>query len=133
MEYSFNFQGQGKETGMNWAGKFKYVRPTLGDRSRLSALRGRLNGDKDPDDLEVAEFNHAIAYLRHTLKEYPDWWAETTFGLEMYDGNVVSEIYNKVMDFEVEWKKKIHGGDESDVSDEDKTKKLVRDIEKSIT
>ena len=116
-----------KETGINWVGTFKYVRPTLGDRSRIESLKVKLNGAVEVGDLDVLEFNHAISYLRHTLKEYPDWWADSTFGLELYDGNVVSDIYNKVMDFEADWKTKVHGGEISDVSDEQSTKELVRD------
>jgi len=127
MDFSFNFQGQGSETGINWVGDFKYVRPTLGDRSRIAALRTRLCGDQSIIDTEVVDFNHAIAYLRYTLKESPAWWSDASFGLELYDGNIIVGVYNKVMEFEAEWKAKIHGGKEGDILDEDKNP--VRDAE----
>jgi hypothetical protein len=130
MEFSFHYQGKGKETGINWAGSFRYCRPTLGDRSRIAALRTRLSGDSVVDEAEVLDFNHAVAYLRFTLKDVPSWWSDSSYGLELYDGNVIADIYNKVMDFEADWKKKIHSGLVEDVSDEEgSTKKLVRDVE----
>jgi hypothetical protein len=117
MEFSFPIQLTGKETGINWVGDFKYRRPTLGARSRIAALRARLNGDVETIDPEVEEFNHAASYLRHTLIEAPEWWQNAAFGLELYDGNVVSEVYNKCMEFEAEWKKKVHGGDPAQVEE----------------
>ena len=130
MDFSFKFQGQGAETGINWVGDFKYVRPTLGDRSRIAALKTRLSGDQTLDDIEIIEFNHAVAYLRYTLKETPAWWSDATYGLELYDGNIVGAVYNKVMEFEAEWRRKIHGGREEDVSNEVPDSELVRNAER---
>lgn len=120
MEHSFEIQVQGNESGINWVGKFKYKRPSLGARSRIDVMRTRLNGDLDGLSQEVRDFNEAIAHLRYTLEDFPDWWRDSAFGLDLYDGNVVSEIYNKIMDFEDEWKKKIFGGDAAavEVSDD---------------
>jgi hypothetical protein len=130
MDFSFKFQSQGEETGINWVGEFRYVRPTLGDRSRIAALRTRLCGDQSTTDSEVLEFNHAIAYLRYTLKDAPAWWVDASYGLELYDGNIIVAIYNKVMEFEAEWKSRVHGGLEEDISDDaDSIKESVRNAE----
>ena len=115
MEHSFKVQTVGSETGINWAGDFKYRRPTLGARSRIEKSRAMLQGDISNVDQEVENFNYMISYLRHTLTEYPEWWLETGFGYELYDGNIVSEVFNKVMEYESEWKKKVHSGDSTDV------------------
>ena len=106
MELAFDIQVKGAETGLDWVGKFKYKRPSLGDRSRIDVMRTRLNGDLTMLDQETIDFNEAIAHLRHTLIDYPDWWKDSNMGLDLYDGNVVAEIFNRCMAYEIEWKKK---------------------------
>lgn len=111
MEHTFDIQVAGNESGVNWVGKFKYKRPSLGARSRIDVMRARLNGDLDNLSQDVRDFNEAVAHLRYTLEDFPDWWRDAAFGLELYDGNVISEVYNKCMDFEESWKAKVFGGD----------------------
>lgn len=132
MEYPFQIQLTGNESGVNWVGKFKYLRPSLGARGRIAAMRSRLNGDlENLDDPEVIDFHHMISHLRHTIIESPQWWKDTVNGYELHDGNVVSDIYNKCMDYEKEWKGKVHGGKAEDVQSGDEAKhtaeKLVED------
>lgn len=110
MEFEFDLQVLGSESGVNWVGKFKYKRPSLGARSRIDVMRTRLNGDLENLSQEVRDFNEACSHLRYTLSDFPEWWNECAYGLELYDGNVISEIYNKCMDFEDDWKKKVFGG-----------------------
>jgi len=116
MTYRFKIQVKGSESGINWAGEFLYRRPSLGARSRIEVMRARLSGDMETLDPEVAVFNEAISHLRFTLEEFPDWWKETGFGIDLFDGNVVSAIYNKCMEYEKNWKSKVHGGDAKAVS-----------------
>lgn len=120
MDFVFDIQVTGVESKINWVGKFVYKRPTLGARSRIDVMRTRLNGDLQNVDDEVRDYNDAVSYLRYTLADYPEWWSESQYGLDLYDGNVVSEIYNKCMEFENEWKKKVFGGKASavEVSDD---------------
>jgi hypothetical protein len=115
MTFKFKIQVKGSESGVNWVGDFKYRRPALGARTRIDVMRARLSGDLESLDPQVILFNEAIAHLRFTLEEYPDWWKETGFGIDLYDGNVVSEVFNRCMDFEKDWKTRIHGGDAKSV------------------
>lgn len=115
MEHSFSVQVKGVETGLNWVGNFKYKRPSLGARGRIDVMRANLCGDREALLPEVIEFHEMVAYLRHTLSDYPEWWKEANFGLDLYDGNVVSEVYAKAMEFEAEWKTKVFGGDAKSV------------------
>jgi len=116
MDFTFKIQMEGAETGVNWVGDFVYRRPSLGARSRIAALRNQLNGSVEVmDDPEVEDFNHAISHLRHTLTDFPQWWFDAAYGMELHDGNVVSEVYNKCMDFEKRWRLKVHGGSHKDV------------------
>lgn len=115
MTFSFEIQSKGRETGVNWAGKFKYKRPTLGDRARIDVLRARLSGDIESLRPDVLDFVEAISHLRHTLTEFPEWWTNLSYGLDLYDGNVVSDVYNKCLEYEKEWQEKIFSGDASKV------------------
>ena len=117
MTFDFSIAVVGRETGHKWAGKFKYKRPTLGDRTRIDAMRARLSGDLETLNHEVSEFIEAVSHLRFTLTEYPDWWQEMGFGLEMHDGNVVSEVYNRCLDYESDYREKMFSGVKSDVEE----------------
>lgn len=119
MDTSFEIQVAGRETKINWIGKFKYKRPSLGARGRIEVMHRRLNGDQESLDREVDEFHAMVAHLRHTLVEWPTWWQESNFGLDLYDGNVVSEVHDRCMTFEASWKEKVFGGDTKGVGDVD--------------
>ena len=115
MTHTFDIAVEGAETGHKWAGQFRYKRPTLGDRSRSDSMRARLSGDLETLNPEVSDFIEAVSHLRFTLEKYPDWWQEFSFGLDMHDGNVVSEIYNRCLDYEASYREKIYSGDKGDV------------------
>jgi hypothetical protein len=117
MEHEFEIQVKGNETGINWAGKFKYQRPSLSQRSMIDAFRAKLSGDLLTISDNVFELNEALAHLRFTLTSYPDWWKEADFGGSLYDYNVVMDIYQKIVEFEKEWRNKVHGGEAKDVQE----------------
>lgn len=116
MEHKFSIQIMGEETKINWVGDFTYKRPTLQERTMADAMRARLGNDLRTLSDDVVAFNEALSTLRFTLKEFPQWWRDTDYGGKLYDANVVMEIYGKCMAFEVEWMKKIHGGNPDEVS-----------------
>ena len=119
MTHEFKIAVKGAETQHDWVGKFKYQRPTLGDRSRIDAMRARLSGDLETLTGEVHDFISAVSHLRFTLTEYPDWWQELSFGLDMHDGNVVSEIYNRCLDYEASFRERVFSGVSSDVEEKE--------------
>jgi len=126
MELKFEIQMVGEETGLNWAGKFLYRRPTLGERAQIDVMKARLNNDLKTVDIDTTAFHEAISHLRFTIKEYPEWWAELDFGGRMYDPNVVLEIYNKCIEFEAEWRSKVHGGESKTVEPSNENKDPTR-------
>lgn len=115
MEYRFKIQVVGEESKLPWVGDFLYRRPTLQERALIDVMRARLNGDLRTVDPDTQAYNEAIAHLRFTLKEYPDWWKDADFGASLYDGNVLLEIYSKCLEFEADWRTKTFGGDEKAV------------------
>ena len=115
MEHRFSIQVIGKESNINWAGEFVYKRPTLAQRSMIENMRTRLNGDLMTIDGDIAALNMALAHLRFTLTESPEWWKASDYGGSLYDANVILEVYTKCIAFEEDWKRKVHGGDQKSV------------------
>jgi len=115
MEYTFDIQVKGEESNLNWTGKFKYKRPTLGDRASIERHVAILNGDLRTIDPIQQDLNYALALLRYTLKEYPEWWKESEYGASLYDANVVLEIHRNCIKYEKEWREKVLSGDPKDV------------------
>src|SRR3990172_773281 len=130
MDHVFSIQAVGEETGINWVGDFTYRRPTLWERSQIDVMRARLNGDMTTLDQNVATFNEAIAHLRYTLKESPEWWKEADAGGALYDANIVSIIYNKCMEFEKKWLEKLYSGKAEAV---EANKNEVQDDKRQVT
>lgn len=122
MDLRFKIQVVGEETKINWAGDFLYRRPSLAERSLIENMRCRLNGDLRTIDGNIAYFNEALAHLKFTLKEFPDWWKESDFGGSLYDPNVVIDVYNKCAEFEADWRKKALGEDPAKVEADADTK-----------
>ena len=109
MDFKVHIQMVGAESGINWVGDFVYRRPNLQERGMIDVMRTRLNGDLLTLDPDVSAFHEALAHLRFTIKEYPEWWSDCGFGASLYDANIIVELYNKCMEFEANWKKKVHG------------------------
>lgn len=120
MEYRFSITVQGDSSQQMYLGDFLYKRPTIGERSLIDQMRARLNGDLRTIDEGIALNNEALSYLRFTLKEYPDFWKDSNFGFNLMDENVLLEIYNKVVLFEAEWRKKVYGEPEGVKVEQDK-------------
>lgn len=116
MEFKFHLNVQGEETGVNYIGEFTYKRPNIAERSMIESMRVRLNGDLKTLDPDIALNNEALSYLRWTIKESPDWWASSNYGGSLHDLNVLFEIYNKVIQFEAEWRQKVFGKDKDESS-----------------
>jgi len=122
MEHTFDIQIKGEESQIVWVGHFMFRRPTLRERAAIEALKTRLNMDLINLDEDAKALNEALATLRFTLKDYPDWWKESDYGSDLYDANVVVTIYNKCMEFEAKWRNKLMGGVPEEVEAGNETK-----------
>lgn len=117
MQHTFNISVKGSETSKIFEGSFTYVRPNLHKRAEISKMRTRLSGDLKNLPYDVQLFNEMCATLFYCLQEKPQWWSDSNEGRDLYDINVVEEIYKECQDFEQEWLSKVLGDRKTDVMD----------------
>lgn len=115
MEHRFAVQLTGEESGVVFTGDFLYKRPTNTERVLIEQMRARLCADLLNIDQDVYDFSVAASHLKFTLKESPDWWKDSDYGGNLYDRNVVMDIFAKVKEFENGFKKKLTSGNPQDV------------------
>ena len=107
MEHTFSLSKKGTNTGQLWEGKFTYQRPNIGMQSEISKTAAKLNEDLKNLDDDMKFLHRVLATLRHTLIDAPPWWIDNEFGMNLYDTNVVFEIFKTTQDFEDEWYTKV--------------------------
>lgn len=112
METTFTIDTKGADTGQQFQGTFTYKRLNLKGKSSAAKLAARLNEDLRNLDEDTKFIHEIIANLRYSLVSTPEWWQKSDFGLELYDTNVIFEIYKKCVDFENEWTEKVWGNQE---------------------
>ena len=122
MEHSFSIDVEGSETKQKWTGKFTYKRPNLRIKSDISKMTARLNEDLKNLDDDMQFLHRVISNLRFTLTTSPEWWKEADFGFELYDTNVIFDIYREVQKFEDDYFEKLWG-DQDKVKSEKKSEK----------
>lgn len=112
MEKTFTIDVKGSDTGQQFSGTFTYKRPNLRAKSNAAKLAARLNEDLKNLDEDTKFIHDVLANLRFSLIETPEWWQKSDFGLNLYDTNVIFDIYKACVDFENEWTEKVWGNQE---------------------
>ena len=107
MESTFTIKLKGSNTKQLWEGKFTYKRPNIGTQSEISKTTARLNEDLKNLDEDMQFLHRILSVLKHTLIDAPEWWISSQYGLDLYDTNVIFEIYKTIQDFENEWYNKV--------------------------
>lgn len=111
-ECEFIIDQVGEVTKKHYVGEFTCRIPSRKEQCLIDKHRAFLNGDLAAMlDGATLRFHHMISYLRYTLKtdSVPKFWKESDLGYELYDENVVKAIYDKVLEFEVNWLTEIWG------------------------
>lgn len=112
METTFTLNLKGTDTAKQYDGSFTYRRPNRRAKSEAAKLTARLNEDLKNLDEDTKFVHEVLGTLRFTLVESPEWWAKEDYGLNLYDENVIFEIYKVCMKFEREWTEKVWGNQE---------------------
>ena len=113
MEFTFDLNKKGSDTQKVYTGSFTYRRLSIGNQGKAGVLKAQLNGDLANVGQDVDQLHEMISWLRFGIVDYPEWWRESNFGIDLYDGNIVKEIYSLVSDFEKKWIEKVKLNDKS--------------------
>jgi len=108
MEHTFEINKKGKNAQKVYTGSFTYKRLSIGDQSKAGILKTKLNGDLINVDQDVNHLHDMLSWLRYGLIEYPEWWRDCNFGNDLFDVDIIEDIYRQVFKFETEWVKKIN-------------------------
>lgn len=110
LEQEFSIDVVGTLTNTQYQGDFKCKILNARERGRAGVRLGALNlglaafVEKDADN-----YHFMISWLEQALISAPEWWMKADKGQELYDVNVIEEIYNAVEKFEDEWYFKVWG------------------------
>ena len=107
MEHTFTLSVKGSETGRHFDGTFKYKRPNIRTQAEIAKTAAILDGGLANLDEDTKFLNAMLARLKHTIIEHPEWWAKEDYGYELYDVNVLFELYKECDKFEKDWFEKV--------------------------
>lgn len=107
METTFTISTKGVHTGQQFDGTFTYRKPNLGKQTEITKLAARLNEGLASLDEDTVAFHEMIARLKHTIIAAPEWWTKANNGFDLYDLNVILEVYQATTKFDREWLDKV--------------------------
>lgn len=113
----------GNITKKRYLGEFGCKIPTIKDQCMSAKHEAILNGEYGPYlPKSVSDINKMVSYLRYTLTDVPKFWKDSDMGYALRDQNVIKDVYDKVVEFEEDWVKKIWGEEGKDGKDSTKAK-----------
>lgn len=94
---TFSIHLTGSETGKTWAGTFK-TKKFLTHRQKLrrDAIIRELLGETNPHLSVKIDLAAKIADCQVSLIEFPDFWKDSGFGLDLEDDNLLDVIQGHV-------------------------------------
>lgn len=99
----------GDQTGRNYTGTFTFRTVlTRGERFVSDQRRREIlgpNSEQAMSDLQLEAFMLGQLFVR--VVESPEWWSKSNGGLNLEDGNVISELFNVAMSKEKEYKEEL--------------------------
>lgn len=118
MEHTFLVKIKGSDTGQLWEGSFTYKRPNIRIETQIDKTKAILDGGIPGLSADTQFLHEVLSTLKHTLIDYPKWFEDSDFGYELYDANVIFDIFKQIKTFEKEWKDNIYIEDQ-EVEEED--------------
>jgi len=112
MEGEFDVEVIGELTKKKFLGSFTSRILNRKNRAAVGKHRAYLNG-ADPQGLsiDILALHHKIAYLKLALTDAPKFWKGSDGGYELFDGNVIDEVYVQVLAFEKQWMTEVWGSE----------------------
>lgn len=107
-EVTIMFESVGDFTKKRFVGDFTF-KCVLNNAESIQAaiMADRYNGGSTTLPTEVALYNRATAELELRVLSSPKWWSDSDSGRTLMDRGIVFELFNKAMDAQIQWKKKL--------------------------
>ena len=94
----------GDTTRLPFQGTFSCKILNIKDQAQVRKYLAQLNGGLENSlDIAVLQLHERIAFLRYAITDCPDFWINASYGYELYDVNVIEEVYKKTLEFEENW------------------------------
>ena len=115
----FKIKVDGNLTKEEYTGDFECRIPRLREQALIAKEKAFLNAGFDATlDKQIKNLHHMVAYCKHTITHAPDWFVKSDYGYDLYDTNVVEEVYMNILKLEEKWLETVWGPT-SDESKED--------------
>ncbi len=108
---TFSFNSLGEVTQQTWAGDFT-VKPILSfsDLAKVDAERRRFMGNPDneitvPD--EIRSIAAMISQIKYRVTKCPSWVVESNYLADMVDGNILVELFKKMIEIEEKYREEL--------------------------
>lgn len=107
-ESVFDFEHVGVDTGNKYDGRFTVLcLLDMGQKHRLELEKTRLMGNyQNPSD-GLYGIALILANLRIKVIDAPEWWKQSNGGSNILDEDVLVALYDKVLEAESEWRRKM--------------------------
>lgn len=108
-EYLFKIEKTDSETGVQYNGDFVYRRLTIGEKIKLQEwVSDQIKSDsKDKKDDPTRSLWMTLAMIRFGCIECPAWFKDSDYGVDLYDFDIINEIFIKRSEKENEWVDKV--------------------------
>ncbi len=80
---------------------------SAGEKHRLELEKTRLLGNSANPTDELVGLAVILSNLRHRILNAPNWWSQSRGGEEIKEEDVLAELYIKLQDAEVEWRREL--------------------------
>lgn len=118
---TFQIDTVGRITKRRFLGEFTCKIPTLKDQSAIARRLAALNGEFGPMlPKGIQDLHMKLAKLYYTLTDVPTAWKKADYGHDLVDDNIISEVYDKVVEFEDKWVEMMWGKEEPEAKIEEK-------------
>lgn len=109
---TISFNVLGEVSGQSWAGDFS-VKPILSFAAiaAVDAERRRFMGNPSDETAvpeEIRSIAAMISQIKYRVAKGPSWLAESNYLADMVDGNVLVELFSKVIGVENEYRDKLN-------------------------
>lgn len=109
-DHEFTIKVVGDLTKESYEGEFQCKIPNLKTQSLIAKTKAFYNAGFDVTlDVSIKNLHHMVAYCKHTITKAPEWFLASDYGYDLYDENVLTEIYLKIVEHEEKWLESVWG------------------------